>query len=231
MTSSAEPAQHAPLVRHPQSLPALERSLLDALDAALERLDATVRPLRAVDTDAVSQVAGADARRPAVRAALHQDLVTLLALKPASAGELRVIAALLHIVPCIERIVAQCAVMADLMPELGGGTAAAAGLRAEVARLEQLTRAQVADARQALAARDVAVAEQLPGRAVLVSSMISAIAWSPAIAGRDPEARRLAAVAVVVTNALEQISEDAVEIAEQVVTMTCGLFQELAGGA
>ena len=56
------------------------------------------------------------------------------------------------------------------------------------------------------------------------------LAQSPAIAGSDPGARELAAGVGAVTNGLEQVSEDAVEIAEQIVSMTSGLFAELAGG-
>ena len=229
MASRAEAADDTPFVQRDVSLPALERSVLAAMDAVLEGFDVAVRPLRAADDTAVQQIGSSRALRHATRMALHQELVALLARAPATPGDLRVIAALLDIVPCIERIDAQCRVIAEATPELGDPVSATA-LRAGMAQLEQLVRAQVADARHAVAARDIAIAEQLPGGAALVHSVSREIARSPAIAGPDPQARRLAAAAVVLTNALEQISEDAVEIAEQVVAMTSGLFQELAGG-
>ena len=96
---------------------------------------------------------------------VHQGILSLLALQAPVAGDLRLVAALLHVIKHVERMGDQCVNIAKLIP-LSRARAAGARRdpRASSCRWAGFARAEVVQCKRAFAERDVALAEDLVSR-------------------------------------------------------------------
>ena len=92
---------------------------------------------------------------------MHQGILSLLALQAPVAGDLRLVAALLHVIKHVERMGDQCVNIAKLIPLSGYEPPVREDMLDKLLRMGRAARSEVVQARAAFAERDVALAEDL----------------------------------------------------------------------
>src|ERR671930_2306345 len=97
----------------------LERQALGALDMVVTALDRVLEALEHQDIELASIVVQDDDRIDGRYLEVHQGILSLLALQAPVAGDLRTVAALLHIIKHAERMGAQCVYIAPMLPVAG----------------------------------------------------------------------------------------------------------------
>src|SRR3977135_1157800 len=114
-------ARGAPPGRDPfqQQLEELEANALGGLDLILEQLDRVLEALKHQDVELAQMVIADDDRVDGRYLEVHQGILSLLALQAPVAGDLRLVAALLHIIKHIERMGDQCVNIAKMIPLSG----------------------------------------------------------------------------------------------------------------
>jgi phosphate transport system protein len=157
---------------------------------------------------------------------VHQGILSLLARQAPVAGDLRMVAALLHVIRCIERMGDQCVNIAKLVPLSGYESPKDKDLLDAIERMGQLARAQVAEAKDALASRNVALAQDLVRQDAEINRLNRAIFRRAVEVGDDPEVREWGMFMILVARCLERVGDNTVDIAEQVVFVVTGLFRE-----
>ncbi len=96
-------------VRHQfrHALKELEEQTLGGLDLVISQLDRALEAVSFQDVELAGMVVIDDDRIDGRYLEVHQGVLSLLARQTPVAGDLRVVAALLHIIRCIERMGAQ----------------------------------------------------------------------------------------------------------------------------
>ena len=211
-----------------EDLGALERRSLEALDmvvGALARaLDATVRQ----DVTLAGLVVEADDRIDRCYLEVHQGLLSLLARQSPVAGDLRIVAALLHTIRCIERMGDQCVNIAKLVPLSSPDHPKDAEIVELIERMGGLAGGLVTQAHDAFATRDVTLARELVTRNAEIVTLNRAIFNRAVAIGDELELREWAMFMILVARAIERIADNTVDVAEQTVFIVTGLFREFA---
>ena len=144
------------------------------------------------------------------------------------AGDLRVVAALLHVIKHAERMGDQCVNIAKLLP-LAGYEAPVDDEIAEADRkMGALARSEVAQAKQAFLLRDVDLAEDLVRQDEKINRLNRECFQRAVETGDDLDRREWAMTMMLVARALERIGDNAVDIGEQVAFVVTGLFREFS---
>ena len=86
---------------------------------------------------------------------VHQGVLSLLALQAPVAGDLRIVAALLHLISHVERMGDQCVNIAKLVPLAGHEPPVDEELLGNLIRMGELARTLVVQCKQAFERRDV----------------------------------------------------------------------------
>ena len=192
--------------------------LLDEALEALEQYDAELAAIVVADDDRI------DGRYLEV----HQGVLSLLARQAPVAGDLRLVAALLHLVKHLERIGDQCTNIAKMVPLLGHEPPTDSEITARIRAMGAQARSQVRQARQSFALRDPELALDLSRQDDTIDAMNREIFRRAIdIGGEDADLREWAMSMVLVSRALERIGDNAVDIGEQTVFVVTGLFREL----
>jgi len=160
---------------------------------------------------------------------VHQGVLSMLALQAPVASDLRVVAALLHIIRCVERMGDQCVNMATLVPLTGHETPKDKDILDLLEEMSNATRQQVREAREAFRTRHVSMAQDLVRQDALVNQLNRRIFQRAVDVGDEPELREWAMFMILVARCLERIGDNTVEIAEQTVFVVTGLFREFSG--
>ncbi len=92
---------------------------LDGLDLVVAALDRTIEAVQHQDVELAELVIADDDIIDGRYLEIHQAILTLLATQAPVATDLRLIAALLHVMKCIERMGDQCVNIAKLIPIAG----------------------------------------------------------------------------------------------------------------
>ena len=126
--------------RFHEALRELERKTLDGLELVIEQLDGALRAVGSRDVELASTVVADDDRIDRRYRETHEDALALLARQTPVAGDLRLVAALLDITRCIERMGDQCrsANIAKLVPLLASGATTDRGILAMMERMGEL---------------------------------------------------------------------------------------------
>src|SRR5215216_4824183 len=111
-------AEHA-RVHFQDELRQLEEQALGALDMVVATMDRTLEALEHQDIELAAIVVADDDRIDGRYLEVHQGILSLLALQAPVAGDLRVVAALLHVIRSAERMGDQCVNVAKLLPVAG----------------------------------------------------------------------------------------------------------------
>lgn len=206
----------------------LEAQALGGLDLVCGMLDRTLEALAHQDVELAGHVIADDDRVDGRYLEVHQGVLSLLATQAPVAGDLRLVAALLHVIKHIERMGDQCVNVAKLIPLSGHEPPTDEQILARIERMGQLARSQVVQAKQAFEQRDVALAEDLARQDDEVDRLNREIFRLALEAGDDLDLREWAMHMILVARALERLGDNAVDVGEQVVFLVTGLFRELA---
>ena len=196
--------------------------VVTALDRAIEALDHQ-------DVELASLVINDDDRIDGRYLEVHQGILSLMATQAPVAGDLRVVAALLHVINHIERMGDQCVNIAKLIP-LDGHEPPDAPRHPRADRQDGPARALRGRPGQAVllaARRGARRGPRAPGRARSTGSS----AWSSRSAleiGDHPDVREWAMHMILVARCLERIGDNAVDIGEQTAFVVTGLFREFS---
>jgi phosphate transport system protein len=157
---------------------------------------------------------------------VHQGILSLLALQAPVAGDLRIVAALLHVIKHVERMGDQCVNMAKLVPLAGHEPPAEQTMLDLIQRMGQQARQQVIQCGQAFARRDVDMAQDLVRQDDVIDVLNRDVFHLALELGDDPDRREWAMHMMLVGRCIERIGDNAVDIGEQTAFVVTGLFRE-----
>ena len=190
----------------------------------VEQLDRTLEALEHVDVELAELVIADDDRIDGRYLEVHQGVLSLLALQAPVAGDLRLVAALLHVISHVERMGDQCVNIAKVIPLSG---------HEPPVRDEILGRcSRWAAARGRRSCRPSAASPTATSRwprtscAPTATSTASTASCSRSAVeiGDDIDTREWAMHMTLVARALERIGDNAVDIGEQTAFVVTGLF-------
>jgi phosphate transport system protein len=211
-----------------QQLNELETRALSALDLIVEQLDRVLEALNHQDVELAQMVIADDDRVDGRYLEVHQGILSLLALQAPVAGDLRLVAALLHMIKHIERMGDQCVNIAKLIPLSGSEPPVHTELLDALAKMGAFARSEVVQAKAAFAGRDASLAEDLVRQDREINRLNREIFRTAIEIGDDPDTREWAMHMTLVARALERIGDNAVDIGEQVAFVVTGLFREFS---
>lgn len=209
----------------------LERQVLGGLDLVTQQLDRAMESISYQDVELATMVVADDDRIDGRYIEVHQGILSLLARQAPVAGDLRIVAALLHVIRCIERMGDQCANIAKLVPLSGYEAPKDKDLLDLIERMGTLARSQVSEAREALGTRNVELAQDLARQDEQIDRINREVFRRAVEIGDDPDVREWGMFMILVARCLERIGDNTVDIAEQVVFVVTGLFREMADTA
>jgi phosphate transport system protein len=204
----------------------LEEAALGGLDIVREQLDRTLEALEHQDVELAEMIILDDDRVDGRYLEVHQGILSLLALQAPVASDLRLLAALLHVIKHVERMGDQCVNIAKLIPLSGHEPPVREDIRALVLRMGRAARSEIVQARAAFVARDVDMAADLARQDREVNILNREVFRLAIEAGDDVDTREWAMHQTMIARAIERIGDNAVDIGEQVVFVVSGLFRE-----
>jgi phosphate transport system protein len=211
-----------------EELKGLESQVLGGIDIVVQQLDRALESISYQDVELAAMVVADDDRIDGRYLEVHQGILSLLARQAPVAGDLRVVAALLHVIRCIERMGDQCVNIAKLVPLSGYEQPKDKDILDAIEKMGQRARSQVSQAKEALASRNVDLAQDLVRQDAEINALNRAIFRRAVDVGDDPDVREWAMFMILVARCLERIGDNTVDIAEQVVFVVTGLFREMA---
>ena len=208
----------------------LEEAALGGIDIVLEQLDRVLEALQHVDVELAQIVIHDDDRVDGRYLEVHQGVLSLLALQAPVAGDLRLVAALLHIIKHVERMGDQCVNIAKLIPLSGYEPPVRPEIMQRITRMGAAARSEVVQARASFQMRDTDLATDLARQDREVNRLNREVFRLAIEAGDDPDTREWAMHMTMVARALERVGDNAVDIGEQCVFVVSGLFREFQNG-
>ncbi len=220
-------------VRHHfrEELKELEEQTLGGLDLVVSQLDRALEAVSFQDVELAGMVVADDDRIDGRYLEVHQGVLSLLARQTPVAGDLRIVAALLHTIRCIERMGDQCVNIAKLVPLSGYEAPKDKDILDAIERMGLLARQQVVQAKEAFRTRHVSLAQDLVRQDQEINRLNREIFRRAVAVGDEPEIREWAMFMILVARCLERIGDNTIDIAEQVVFVMTGLFREVADQA
>jgi phosphate transport system protein len=211
-----------------ESLKELEQQAMGGLDLVVSQLDRALEAISYQDIELAAMVVADDDRIDGRYLEVHQGVLSLLARQAPVAGDLRIVAALLHIIRCVERMGDQCVNIAKLVPLSGHEQPKDSEILEAIDQMGKLARAQVIQARDAFATRSDPLARALAIQDAEINALNRTIFRRAVDIGDDQELREWAMFMILVARCLERIGDNTVDIAEQTVFVITGLFREFA---
>ena len=209
-----------------EALKELERNTLGGLDLVIAQLDRALESVSYQDVELAGMVIADDDRIDGRYLEVHQEILSLLARQAPVASDLRIIAALLHTIRCVERMGDQCVNIAKLVPLSGYEAPKDKDILDTIERMGQLARSQISQAKDALATRNVALAQDLVRQDAEINRLNREIFRRAVEVGDDTDVREWAMFMILVARCLERLGDNTVDIAEQTVFVVTGLFRE-----
>jgi phosphate transport system protein len=211
-----------------ESLRELERQALGGLDLVIQALDRALEAVSYQDVELAGMVVADDDRIDGRYLEVHQGILSLLATQTPVATDLRTVAALLHVIRCVERMGDQCVNIAKLIPLSGYEAPKDKDMLDAIERMGQLARSEVSQAKEAFESRNVELAQDLVRQDAEINRLNRDIFKLAVQIGDDADLREWAMYMILVARALERVGDNAVDIAEQVAFVVTGLFREYA---
>jgi phosphate transport system protein len=209
-----------------EELSSLESRALDGLDLVVSSLDRTVEAIQHQDIELGELVIADDDVIDGRYLEIHQSILTLLATQAPVATDLRLIAALLHVMKNIERMGDQCVNIAKLIPIAGHEPPADERVINNLVTMGKALRAQIRQAKRAFSERDVPMARDLVRQDDVIDNLNRECFQLALEIGDDHDRREWAMTMLLVARALERIGDNAVDVGEQVAFVVTGLFRE-----
>jgi phosphate transport system protein len=209
-----------------EELAELERMALGGLDMVTAALERAVETVMNQDVELASMVIDDDDRIDGRYLEVHQGVLSLLARQAPVATDLRVVAAILHVIKHVERMGDQCVNMAKLVPLAGHEPPADQRLLENLGRMGDQARRQVVQCKLAFERRDVELAQDLVRQDDQIDRLNRDCFHIALEIGDDPDRREWAMHMMLVARCLERIGDNAVDIGEQTAFVVTGLFRE-----
>jgi phosphate transport system protein len=209
-----------------EELATLERQALGGLDMIVIALNRALETVQHQDIELANMVIADDDRIDGRYLEVHQGVLSLLALQAPVAGDLRLVAAILHLIKHVERMGDQCVNIAKLVPLAGHEPPADQRLLDTIQSMGEQAAALVVQCKQAFERRDVALAEDLVPRDDQIDSLNRDCFKLALEIGDDADRREWAMHMMLVARCLERVGDNAVDIGEQTAFVVTGLFRE-----
>ena len=209
-----------------EELERLEARALDGLDLVVSSLDRTIEAVEHQDVELAELVIADDDIIDGRYLEVHQSILNLLATQAPVASDLRLIAALLHVIKCLERMGDQCVNIAKLIPIAGHEPPADDRMLRDIITMGKSVREEVRQAKRSFAERNVNLARDLVRQDDVVDNLNRECFRLAIEIGDNVDRREWAMTMILVARALERIGDNAVDIGEQVAYIVTGLFQE-----
>ena len=194
----------------------------------IQQLDRALESISYQDVELAAMVVADDDRIDGRYLEVHQGVLSLLARQSPVAGDLRIVAALLHTIRCVERMGDQCVNIAKLVPLSGYEAPKDKEILDAIERMGQLARSQVSQAKEAFASRNVELAQDLVRQDAEINRLNREIFKRAVEIGDNIDMREWGMFMILVARCLERVGDNTVDIAEQVVFVVTGLFREFA---
>ncbi len=204
----------------------LEERGLDGLNLVTVALDRTMEAVQHQDIELAELVIADDDVIDGRYLEIHQSILTLLATQGPVATDLRLIAAMLHVMKNIERMGDQCVNIAKMIPLAGHHPPAHEDMLKNIETMGKQVRTLITQARRAFAERDVDMARDLVRRDDVVDNLNKECFRLALELGDDADRREWAMTMLLVSRAIERIGDNAVDVGEQVAFLVTGLFRE-----
>jgi len=209
-----------------EELQELERQALGALPMVVTALERALETVQHQDVELASMVIADDDRIDGRYLEVHQGVLSLLALQAPVAGDLRLVAALLHVIKHVERMGDQCVNMAKLVPLAGHEPPIDSELLDFIQRMGLQARQQVIQCGQAFEQRNVEMAQDLVRQDDEIDRLNRDVFRRALEIGDDPDLREWGMHMMLVGRCIERIGDNAVDIGEQTAFVVTGLFRE-----
>jgi phosphate transport system protein len=204
----------------------LEELSLGGLDLVSETLLRAIEVVEHRDMELAQMVIADDDRIDGRYLEVHQSILTLLATQAPVATDLRLIAALLHLIKSVERMGDQCVNIAKLVPLAGHEPPSDERMLRDIVTMGKQVRALLSQAKQAFAGRDLELARDLVRGDDVVDNLNRECFRLAIEIGDEQDRREWAMTMMLVARALERMGDNAVDIGEQVAFVVTGLFEE-----
>jgi phosphate transport system protein len=209
-----------------EELAGLERSALGGLDLVAAALDRALETIQNQDIELASMVIADDDRIDGRYLEVHQGVLSLLALQAPVAGDLRLVAAILHVIKHVERMGDQCVNMAKLVPLDGHEPPSDERMLDLIQRMGDQARRQVVQCGQAFERRDAEMAQDLVRQDDEIDRLNRAVFHLALELGDEADRREWAMHMMLAGRCIERIGDNAVDIGEQTAFVVTGLFRE-----
>lgn len=206
-------------------LESLEQTMFDVADRAERMVGMAVESLALPDLALATRVKHEDVEIDRVYLDTHKRWMNLMARQNPVGSDLRLMSSLLHLNTTLERMGDQCVNIAKIA-EVTDGLPRGDRIVAQIREMADLVRPMVRHAAQAFVRRDVEEARLLPAMDEPVDRINRNMYREVVACGPDPELLEWATHMMMVSRALERIGDQAVDIAEQVLFLVTGEFQE-----
>jgi len=213
-------------VRFQAELGELETLALSGLDLACAQLRRVLEAVEHQDVTLAGEVVAGDDALDQLYRELHERIIALLALQAPVAGDLRLAAALLHVIRSVERMGDQTVNVAKLIPLDGHHPPTHPTLLEELGVMGRLVGQEIEQAKRAFATRDIELARDLIHKDRDVNELnrrVFQFAWE---SGDDPDAREWAMHMILAARAVERMGDLAVDVGEQLGFVMTGQFEE-----
>ena len=211
-----------------EELAAVEEQALGGIDIVVTQIDRVVEALEHQDVELAALVVANDDLVDGRYLEVHQRILSLFALQAPVAGDLRIVAALLHVIKHVERMGDQCVNIAKLLPLSGNEPPVQDDMQGRLLHMGRAARSEAAQAKIAFANRNVALAEDLARQDREINLLNREVFRMAVDCGTDPDIREWAMTMTMVARAFERIGDNAVDIGEQVAFVVTGLFREFS---
>ena len=213
-------------IHYQEELENLEARALEGLDLVSAQLVRASEAVEHQDSELAELVVANDDVIDGRYLEVHQAILTLLATQAPVATDLRLIAALLHLMKAIERMGDQCVNIAKLIPIAGHEPPADDRIVKDITTMSKQVQTQISQAKRAFEARDVEMARDLVRQDDVVDNLNKEIFRIALEIGDDHDRREWAMTMILVARAIERIGDNCVDIGEQVAFIVTGLFRE-----
>jgi phosphate transport system protein len=209
-----------------EELTELEERALGGLDLVSETLSRTLEAIRHSDVELAEMVIADDDRIDGRYLEVHQSILNLLALQAPVATDLRLIAALLHVMKSVERMGDQCVNIAKVIPLTGHEPPRDEEMMRDIITMGQQVKSLVSQCKQGFADRDIDLSRDLVRQDDVVDNLNRQCFARAIEIGDDIDTREWGITMMLVARALERIGDNAVDIGEQTAFVVTGLFRE-----
>lgn len=213
-------------IHYQEELDELEATALDGIDLVVDTLGRTIEALEHHDVALAELVIADDDRIDGRYLEVHQAILTLLATQAPVAGDLRLIAALLHLIKSVERMGDQCVNIAKLIPLTGHDAPRDERMLKDLVAMGRQVKTLLSQAKRAFAGRDVDLARDLVRGDDVVDNLNRECFRLAIETGDELDKREWGMTMMLVSRALERMGDNAVDIGEQAVFVATGLFEE-----